>query len=110
MSENDTTGIVGQIEKISSDLKDDLQQLADEARQLDRKRAALANRASAAIDEVNAKIPENLSDDEADELETELRDSLSDLAYSLGMTWNGDWDYGDWQLGEKVEFWVPSTC
>ena len=48
-------------------------------------------------------------DSETDE--DEVSDILSDISSNLDVVWSGHhMSYTDWTPGERVEFWVPSTC
>lgn len=42
--------------------------------------------------------------------EDDLREEISDIAYAIDYSWNGNDEYETWELGERVEFWIPSTC
>ncbi len=53
---------------------------------------------------------EPLGVDEDPEIEEELMDMISEVAYDVEMVWEGLDDWSSWGVGEPVSFWVPSTC
>jgi hypothetical protein len=58
-----------------------------------------------AIGDLTAKFDEDDSDDEED-----IREQISDIAYSLDHSWNGNDEYESWGIGDRAVFWIPSTC
>lgn len=97
------------IREIAGGVSAELKALAAAEAEVERQRSLIAKKIEEQVNKLDLAIDED--GDDAEDLEDELRDELADLASVLGMTWNGDWDCGyGWSPGDKVEFWVPSTC
>lgn len=48
---------------------------------------------------------------EEDDEHDELTNKLYEISSNLDVVWSGHYDaYDSWEPGERIEFWVPSTC
>lgn len=63
-------------------------------------------------DELSKEIEAIEDEDEREGVEDLFRDVLGEFAGQIDQYWGGEdaYDYGEWNAGESVSFWVPSNC
>ena len=86
-----------------------LQAVLAENDQLYKDYIRLSNEATAALNKLQKAIGDvSVTFTEEDDQHDELVDAIWELASNFGMEWNAT--YGVYDVGERIEFWEPSTC
>lgn len=97
-------------DELMQDLYERVKPLKKEYRALE---AALNKKRCEIAEMINGIEFEPIAEDDEDGYEA-LMDHIDSFMGDLGLTWTGgryfEWGDKDWQPGEEIYYWEPSTC